>query len=144
MIFGPDFRLEGLIKVSPWILENPGRPRSRAEKNVAIEVTLLGSTSAGLGGRGPNSFGQGAHVSCFRGLFYANVGADPFRGEALETFQVATLDGRNQRSFWMAAQTCVVVLYKLLCVGALVDSVYAPLYLRVHSQHHTMRLLVFF
>ena len=61
-----------------------------------IEVTLFGSTSIGLAGCGPHSFGQDAHVSRFRGVFYANVGVDPLHGEALETFQVATLDGRNQ------------------------------------------------
>ena len=33
---------------------------------------------------------------------------------------------------------------QVLCVGALIGSVYVPLYLHVHSQHHTMRLLVFF
>ena len=54
------------------------------------------------------------------------------------------LDGRNQRSFWMAAQACVVVLHKLFCVGALVDGVYALLYLRVRSQHHAVGHLVFF
>ena len=71
----------------------------RRRLSFLIEVTLFGSISVGLGGRGPNSFGQDAHVSRFRGVFYANVGVDPFRDEALETFQVATLDGCNQRSF---------------------------------------------
>ena len=40
MIFGPDCRLEGPIKGSPWILENPGRPGSRAGKNVACPSSV--------------------------------------------------------------------------------------------------------
>ena len=31
---GPHFRVNGPIKGSPWVLENSGRPRSRAGINV--------------------------------------------------------------------------------------------------------------
>jgi len=57
LIFGPDFRLEGPITGSPSILENQGRPGSRAEKMLPCEEMFEGWTSISLAWQLPLSVG---------------------------------------------------------------------------------------